>query len=53
MSDPATAAEQFLVLITGPMEGRTRLGTRKVSTAEMRTVAATAVDTFLRAYEIP
>ncbi len=49
--DPATAAEQFLVLITGPMEGRARLGTRQVSTADMRTVAATAVDTFLRAYE--
>ncbi|MFE1592412.1 TetR/AcrR family transcriptional regulator [Nocardia sp. NPDC058705] len=51
--DPATAAQQFLVLITGPMEGRTRLGTRKVSPAEMRTVAAGGVDTFLRAYESP
>ncbi|KAF0847299.1 TetR family transcriptional regulator [Nocardia caishijiensis] len=51
--DPATTAEQFLVLVTGPMEGRTRLGTSKVSTTEMRTVAATAVDTFLRAYAIP
>ncbi|MFF2083883.1 TetR/AcrR family transcriptional regulator [Nocardia sp. NPDC058176] len=51
--DPATAAEQFLVLITGPMEGRTRLGTRKVTTAEMRAVATAAVDTFLRAYEPP
>ncbi|WP_218021193.1 TetR/AcrR family transcriptional regulator C-terminal domain-containing protein [Nocardia crassostreae] len=51
--DPATAAEQFLVLITGPMEGRSRLGTRKVPTAEMRTVATAAVDTFLRAYGVP
>ncbi|MEV6255848.1 TetR/AcrR family transcriptional regulator [Nocardia sp. NPDC051911] len=49
--DPATAAEQFLALITGPMEGRSRLGTRKVSTTEMRAVATTGVDTFLRAYE--
>ncbi|MGK8503389.1 TetR/AcrR family transcriptional regulator [Nocardia asiatica] len=49
--DPAVAAEQLLVLITGPMEGRSRLGTRKVSTAEMRAVATAAVDTFLRAYE--
>ncbi|MBF6476445.1 TetR/AcrR family transcriptional regulator [Nocardia abscessus] len=49
--DPATAAEQFLVLITGPMEGRSRLGTRKVATAEMHAVATAAVDTFLRAYE--
>lgn len=51
--DPATAAEQFLVLTTGPMEGRSRLGTRKVSTAEMHAVATAAVDTFLRAYEAP
>lgn len=49
-SDPTIAAEQFLVLITGPMEGRTRLGTRKVATAEMHAVATAAVDTFLRAY---
>ncbi|MFI9633679.1 TetR/AcrR family transcriptional regulator [Nocardia sp. NPDC051929] len=49
--DPATAAEQFLALITGPMEGRSRLGTRKVSTTEMRAVATTGVDTFLRAHE--
>lgn len=51
--DPATAAEQFLVLITGPMEGRSRLGTRKVATAEMHAVATAAVDTFLRAYGVP
>ncbi|WP_040797389.1 TetR/AcrR family transcriptional regulator [Nocardia higoensis] len=51
--DPALAAEQFLVLITGPMEGRTLLGTRKASTAEMRAVATAAVDTFLRAYGAP
>jgi TetR/AcrR family transcriptional regulator, mexJK operon transcriptional repressor len=48
--DPTVAAEQFLVLVTGPMEARTRLGTRKVAVAEMRVVAADAVDTFLRAY---
>ncbi|UGT55918.1 TetR/AcrR family transcriptional regulator [Nocardia asteroides] len=52
-SDPATAAEQFLVLITGPLEGRTRLGTRKVAATEMRAVATAAVDTFLRAYATP
>lgn len=51
--DPAVAAEQFLVLITGPMEGRTRLGTRKVTTAEMHAVATAAIDTFLRAYGPP
>ncbi|MER8156682.1 TetR/AcrR family transcriptional regulator [Streptomyces sp. NPDC094472] len=49
--DPAQAAEQLLALLTGPMEARSRLGTRKVSAAETRTVARSAVDTFLRAYE--
>ncbi|MFJ2007651.1 hypothetical protein [Streptomyces chartreusis] len=33
------------------METRSRLGTRKVTTAEMRTLAEASVDTFLRAYE--
>ncbi|MEU5924890.1 TetR/AcrR family transcriptional regulator C-terminal domain-containing protein [Streptomyces antimycoticus] len=49
--DPARAAEQLLALLTGPMEVRSRPGTRKVSAAETRTVARSAVDTFLRAYE--
>ncbi|MEE1797444.1 TetR/AcrR family transcriptional regulator [Streptomyces sp. JV176] len=48
--DPAVAAEQLLALLTAPMEARTRLGTRKVPAAETRTVARSAVDTFLRAY---
>ncbi|MEV7340314.1 TetR/AcrR family transcriptional regulator [Streptomyces sp. NPDC093544] len=50
--DPAQAAEQLLALLTGPMEARTRLGTRKASAAETRTVARAAVDTFLRAYGV-
>ncbi|GAA2306166.1 hypothetical protein SVIO_012000 [Streptomyces violaceusniger] len=33
------------------MEVRSRLGIRKVSAAGTRTVARSAVDTFLRAYE--
>ncbi len=49
--DPTLAAEQLLALITGPLEGRGRLGTRKVTTAELRTVSDAAVVTFLRAYE--
>lgn len=49
-SDPDLAAEQFLALLTGPMALRTRLGTRKVSDAELRAVGRAAVDTFLRAY---
>jgi AcrR family transcriptional regulator len=48
--EPALAAEQLLALITGPLETRSRLGTRKLTTAEMRTLAEAAVDTFLRAY---
>ncbi|MFF5306629.1 TetR/AcrR family transcriptional regulator [Streptomyces sp. NPDC013161] len=48
--DPAVAAEQLLALVTGPLETRSRLGTRKVTTAEMRALAQSAVDTFLRAY---
>ncbi|MET9592110.1 TetR/AcrR family transcriptional regulator [Streptomyces sp. NPDC006516] len=48
--DPVLAAEQLLALITGPLETRSRLGTRVVTKAEMRTLAEAAVDTFLRAY---
>ncbi|MFJ2703482.1 TetR/AcrR family transcriptional regulator C-terminal domain-containing protein, partial [Streptomyces sp. NPDC087428] len=44
------AAEQLLALLTGPIETRSRLGTRTVPTTETRTIAETAVDTFLRAY---
>jgi AcrR family transcriptional regulator len=47
--DPALAAEQFLALLTGPMEARSRLGTRAVPATETRAVAEAAVDTFLRA----
>ncbi|WP_353944885.1 TetR/AcrR family transcriptional regulator [Streptomyces sp. HUAS MG91] len=48
--DPARAAEQFLALLTGPMEARSRLGTRAVGAAETREIARSAVDTFLLAY---
>lgn len=48
--DPALAAEQLLALLTGPMEARTLLGTRKPDDGEIRAVALAAVDTFLRAY---
>ncbi len=50
ITDPARAAEVFLVLITGPLEGRSRLGTRPVPPAELRAMTTAAVDTFLRAY---
>ncbi|CAM5338868.1 TetR/AcrR family transcriptional regulator [Streptomyces fumanus] len=48
--DPAVAAEQLLALVTGPLETRSRLGTRKLTAAELRALAESAVDTFLRAY---
>ncbi|MFC9858779.1 MULTISPECIES: TetR/AcrR family transcriptional regulator [unclassified Streptomyces] len=48
--DPDLAAEQFLALLLGPMEMRSRLGTRRVPDGELRTVARAAVDTFLHAY---
>ncbi|MGW0180717.1 TetR/AcrR family transcriptional regulator [Nocardia sp. NPDC003345] len=49
-TDPATAAEQFLALLTGPLENRSAHGTRKVPVAEQRTIATAAVRTFLAAY---
>ncbi|MEU6102513.1 TetR/AcrR family transcriptional regulator [Streptomyces flaveolus] len=48
--DPAEAAEQFLALLTGPMERRSRLGTHAVDEEELRAVAGSAVRTFLLAY---
>ncbi|WP_306361135.1 TetR/AcrR family transcriptional regulator C-terminal domain-containing protein [Nocardia sp. CC227C] len=49
-SDPDVAAEQYLALLTGPLETRSRPGTRKISAAELRAIAEAATDTFLRAY---
>ncbi|MCP2256545.1 transcriptional regulator, TetR family [Streptoalloteichus tenebrarius] len=48
--DPLVAAEQFVALLTGPAETRSRLGTREVPDAELRAVARAAVDTFLQAF---
>jgi TetR/AcrR family transcriptional regulator, mexJK operon transcriptional repressor len=48
--DPTQAAEQFLALLTGPIEARSRLGTRRVADDELWTVTRAAADTFLRAY---
>lgn len=48
--DPEQAAEHFFALLTGPLESRSRLGTRRVPTSELRDTAEAAVDTFLRAY---
>ncbi|MDQ0604749.1 TetR/AcrR family transcriptional repressor of mexJK operon [Streptomyces canus] len=48
--DPEQAAEHFFALLTGPLESRSRLGTRRVPAAELRVIADAAVDVFLRAY---
>jgi AcrR family transcriptional regulator len=48
--DPTQAAEQFIALLTGPIEARSRLGTRTVPDAELWAVTRAAVDTFLRAF---
>lgn len=48
--EPGIAAEQLLALLTGPLEARTRLGTRKTTNAELTAIADAAVDTFLAAY---
>ncbi|WP_235002711.1 TetR/AcrR family transcriptional regulator [Actinacidiphila paucisporea] len=48
--EPALAAEQLLALLTGPMEARSRLGTRDVPPDQTRAIARAAVTTFLAAY---
>lgn len=48
--DPVLAAEQYFALLSGPIDKRARLGTRRVPTTELRTVARAAVHTFLQAF---
>jgi TetR/AcrR family transcriptional regulator, mexJK operon transcriptional repressor len=48
--DPVQAAEQFIALLTGPIETRSRLGTRQVPDDELWAVTRAAVTTFLRAF---
>jgi AcrR family transcriptional regulator len=50
ISDPALAAEQFLALITGPLESRSHYGNRSIAAQEQRAVTVAAVDTFLLAF---
>ncbi|MEW9553527.1 TetR/AcrR family transcriptional regulator [Nonomuraea sp. NPDC050783] len=49
-ADPELAAEQLTSLLFGPLEARTRLGTRTPEDAELRELAGTAVRTFLTAW---
>jgi AcrR family transcriptional regulator len=49
-ADPLLAAEHFFALLTGPVETRSRLGTRDVPDKELREVVRAAVQTFLAAF---
>jgi TetR/AcrR family transcriptional regulator, mexJK operon transcriptional repressor len=51
--DPDAATQQFVALLKGTTDARSRFGKRPVSAAEIRTVATVVVDTFLRAYGLP
>ncbi|MDS0135795.1 MULTISPECIES: TetR/AcrR family transcriptional regulator [unclassified Amycolatopsis] len=48
--DPALVAEQFLALLTGPLERRSHLGTRRLAAAEIDAVADQAAETVFRAF---
>ncbi|MER7133105.1 TetR/AcrR family transcriptional regulator [Streptosporangium saharense] len=51
-ADPELAAEQLLALLVGPLEARSRMGTRLLGDDELRELARAAVDTFLQAYAL-
>lgn len=48
--DPVEAAEQFLALLTGPVETRSRFGTRGLPDQELQALAQAASGTFLSAF---
>ncbi|MGW6394937.1 TetR/AcrR family transcriptional regulator [Streptomyces sp. NPDC055103] len=49
-TDPAQAAEQFIALLTGPVEARSRFGTEQLPEEDLRELAESAVRTFLLAF---
>lgn len=53
ITDPVVAAEQFIALLTGPVDTHSRLGTRRLSENELRSIVDAAVSTFLQAYGAP
>ncbi|MFD0689348.1 TetR/AcrR family transcriptional regulator [Actinomadura fibrosa] len=53
LSDPVLAAEHLTALLTGPLEARSRFGTRRISRAEREAIAESAVTTFLSAFAAP
>ncbi|GAB7039025.1 MULTISPECIES: TetR/AcrR family transcriptional regulator [Catenuloplanes] len=50
LTDPTVAAEQFLALVDGPLESRSRYGTRPVTAADQEQIANAAVQTFIAAF---
>ncbi|WP_280269094.1 TetR/AcrR family transcriptional regulator [Nocardia wallacei] len=50
LDDPDMAAAQFAALLSGPVDARSRFGTRAVPESELRAVTDAAVTTFLAAY---
>ncbi|MEV4095906.1 TetR/AcrR family transcriptional regulator [Streptosporangium saharense] len=50
VTDPDQAAEQLLALLVGPLEARSRMGTRQIGDAELREITRAAVRTFLFAF---
>ncbi|MBW4722357.1 TetR/AcrR family transcriptional regulator [Saccharothrix obliqua] len=53
MREPVEAAEQFIALLSGPIESRSRFGTRRLADQELQGIAVAAVRTFLRAFGAP
>ncbi|MFD7061128.1 TetR/AcrR family transcriptional regulator [Streptomyces sp. NPDC059906] len=49
-TDPTQAAEQFIALLTGPAEARSKFGTAQLSEDALRDIATGAVRTFLMAF---
>lgn len=50
ITEPDLAAEQFLSLLTGPLEARTRMGTRPIDDTALSDLARTAVNAFLQIF---
>ncbi|WP_433324099.1 TetR/AcrR family transcriptional regulator [Spirillospora sp. CA-294931] len=53
LTDPDQAAEQFMALLTGPLEARSLMGTRRLDDAELRQITRATVTTFLTAFGAP
>lgn len=51
--DPGGAAEQYVALLTGPAEARSRFGTRQVPDEDLQALARAAADTFYSAFGPP